>query len=110
MHRFDDERYYLTTDPELQLLGTPAALAKRRSRGEGPRYLKLGKRVVYSGRDLNAYLDECVVEPTCRRGGSSDRSEPGADAAKAASGFTTVLREPRRAPVQQRVEAAAGAA
>ena len=35
MRRFDDERYYVTRDAELQLLGTPAALAKQRSRGEG---------------------------------------------------------------------------
>ena len=76
MRRFDDERYYLTTDSELQLLGTPAALAKKRSRGEGPRYLKVGKRVLYRGRDLNQFLDESVIEPTCRRD-SSDRSEPG---------------------------------
>ena len=109
MRRFDDERYYVTRDAELQLLGTPAALAKQRSRGEGPRYLKVGKRVLYRGRDLNQYLDECVIEPTCRRGGSSDRSEPGADTEEAASGFATVPRE-RRAPVQQRVEPAAGAA
>jgi len=102
VYRFDDERYYVTTDSELHLLGTPAALAKRRSRGEAPRYLKTGKRVLYSGRDLNAYLDECVIEPTSRRGGSSNRSEPGADAAEAA----TVPRE-RRPPVQQRVEATA---
>ena len=109
MLRFDDERYYVTTDSELQLLGTPAALANQRSRGEGPRYLKLGKRVLYRGRDLNAYLDECVIEPTCRRGGNSDRSEAGTDAAEAAAGFTTAPRE-RRAQAQQRVEAATGAA
>lgn len=64
MHGFDDTRYYLTTDPELQLLGSPAALAKQRSRGEGPPYLKLGKRIVYRGRDLNRYLDSCVIQPT----------------------------------------------
>lgn len=69
MRRFDPDRYYMTTDPELVLLGTPDALAKRRSRGEGPRYHKLGKRVLYRGTDLNAYLDRCVIEPTCRRDG-----------------------------------------
>ena len=64
MQRFDDDRYYVTTDPRLELVGTPYALAKRRSRGEGPRYHKVGKRILYLGRDLNSYLDSCVIEPT----------------------------------------------
>ena len=104
MLRFDDERYYVTTDSELQLLGTPAALAKQRSRGEGPRYLKLGRRVLYRGRDLNQFLDESVVEPTCRRD-RSDRSEPGTDSEKVGVSFAAAPRE-RRAQAQPRVEAA----
>ena len=78
MGRFDEDRYYITTDPELKLLGSPYALAKQRSRGEGPRYYKLGKRIVYHGRDLNRYLDACLVEPTsgpCRRDPGETSSE-----------------------------------
>ena len=71
MNRFDDDRYYTTSDAELELLGTPAALAKQRSRGEGPRYHKVGKRVLYLGRDLNEFLDSCVIEPACHRDGSA---------------------------------------
>ena len=78
MYPFDDRRYYLTTDPELELLGSPAALAKQRSRGEGPPYLKLGKRIVYRGSDLNRYLDACVIEPT------SGPGRVGADTGEAA--------------------------
>lgn len=79
MRGFEDERYYLTTDSELELLGSPAAMAKWRSRGEGPRYIRVGKRILYRGRDLNEFLDECVIEPTSRRG-RSDRGEPALDA------------------------------
>ena len=107
MRRFDEERYYLTTDPELLLLGTPAALAKKRSRGEGPTYHKVGKRVLYRGRDLNRFLDECVIEPTCGRDGS-DPSEPGTDSGEAAAGFAVVPRS-GGAPVRQSVEPAASA-
>ena len=64
MGRFDADRYYVTTDPALKLLGSPFAMAKQRSRGEGPRYYKVGKRIIYHGRDLNEYLDACLVEPT----------------------------------------------
>ena len=67
MRRFDETRYYVTTDPELELLGTRDALAKQRSRREGPRYHKVGKRILYRGDDLNEYLDSCVVEPATRR-------------------------------------------
>ena len=81
MQRFQPERYYLTTDPELLLLGTPAALAKQRTRGEGPRYHKVGKRVLYRGSDLNAFLDSCVIEPASSRGGVA-RHEPATDAGK----------------------------
>ena len=63
MTRFEPDRYYLTTDPELELLGTRDTLAKQRHFGVGPRYHKLGKRVLYLGSDLNAYLDSCAVDP-----------------------------------------------
>ena len=64
MHRFDPDRYYATTDPDLRVLGTRDAIAKKRSRGEGPRYHRVGRRVLYLGADLNRHLDECAVDPT----------------------------------------------
>ena len=82
MRRFEDERYYLTTDSELELLGSTDAMAKRRSRGQAPRYSKIGKRILYRGRDLNEFLDECVIEPTSRRG-RSERGDPASDTTQA---------------------------
>ena len=64
LQRFDPDRYYLTTDSELLLLGSPATLAQHRHEGKGPRYVRLGRRVLYRGCDLNEFLDQCVVEPT----------------------------------------------
>ena len=63
MYRFDPDRYYHTTDPALALIGTRDALSKQRQRGLGPRYHLIGKRVLYLGSDLNAFLDECAIEP-----------------------------------------------
>ena len=86
MRRFDPERYYATTDPELRVLGTRDAIAKKRSRGEGPRYHRVGRRVLYLGADLNRYLDECAIDPTIaphrNPGGSvAHVAEPGASVA-----------------------------
>ena len=63
MQRFDPDRYYLTTDPEMLLLGSPATLAQHRYEGKGPRYVRLGRRVLYRGCHLNQYLDQHLVEP-----------------------------------------------
>ena len=76
MNRFAPDRYYLPTDPELQLLGTPAALAQQRYRGQGPPYTKLARRILYRGRDLNAYLDHHVIEPR-GEGSGCEPAEPG---------------------------------
>ena len=66
---FEDDRWYVTSDSELLLLGSPNALAQRRTRGEGPRYHRIGRRILYRGSDLNRFLEECAVEPTAHRGG-----------------------------------------
>ena len=63
MHRFEDTRYFRTTDPELAVIATRGTLAQWRHRGEGPRYVRFGNRVLYAGRDLNAFLDSKIVEP-----------------------------------------------
>ena len=76
MQVFEDDRFYVTTDPELQLIGSRAALSQRRHRGDGPRYLRVGKKILYRGRDLNEFLEGCVVEPTTS--GLSQRSGSGA--------------------------------
>ena len=64
MHRFEPDRYYRTTDPELAVIATRGTLAQWRHHGRGPRYTRFGNRVLYLGTDLNAWLDEQVIEPT----------------------------------------------
>ena len=60
---FQDDKLYLTDDPALQVLGPYSTLAHWRSEGRGPAFIKLGQRVAYSDRDLNAWLTERRVEP-----------------------------------------------
>ena len=64
MKRFDDDTYYRTSDPALAILATRGTLSQWRHRGVGPRYVRLGGRILYLGRDLNDYLDSLVIEPT----------------------------------------------
>ena len=63
MNRFDDSRYYRTTDPELEVIGTRGTMAQWRHRGEGPQYVRFGNRVLYEGAALNSWLDAHRVEP-----------------------------------------------
>ena len=66
MTRFEPNRYYRTSDPELGVVGTRGTLAHWRHRRVGPRYSKFGNRILYRGSDLNAFIDEHVVDPTAR--------------------------------------------
>ena len=50
MRRFDPDRFYKTTDPELTVLATRGTLSQWRHRGEG--------------RALNQWIDEHLVRPT----------------------------------------------
>ena len=60
---FQDDKLYLTDDPALKALGPYSTLAHWRSEGRGPAFIKIGKRVAYQGRDLNAWLTRQRVEP-----------------------------------------------
>ena len=64
MYRFEPDRYYKTTDPELAVIATRGTLSQWRHQGRGPRYLKFGNRVLYLGRDLNEWLDSHGIDPT----------------------------------------------
>ena len=59
--RFDPDRYYRPTDPELGIIGTPGTLAHRRHRGVGPRWVAWGNRVFYRGSELNQFLDDHMI-------------------------------------------------
>jgi predicted DNA-binding transcriptional regulator AlpA len=55
----------LTPEQVAELLGcTTEWLAQLRYRGDGPRFLKLGRLVRYRDRDLNAWLSGSVRERT----------------------------------------------
>lgn len=41
----------------------PSTLNDWRSTGRGPAYLKIGSRVLYRVRDLDEFLETCVVRP-----------------------------------------------
>lgn len=60
--RFDDDLYYAPKDPAMKVIGSPGALAVQRHRGQGPPYTKVGRRVLYLGRDLNQHIDAGRVE------------------------------------------------
>ena len=63
MYQFEDSRYYRTNDPALEVIGTRGTMAQWRHRGEGPRYVRFGNRVLYLGSDLNGWLDAHRVDP-----------------------------------------------
>ena len=60
---FESERLYGTDDEELKQLAPPSTMATWRSEGRGPAYHKFGKRVLYRGADLNAFVAAHRVEP-----------------------------------------------
>jgi hypothetical protein len=61
---FDDKRNYILGDLELEIIGDRDKLAQWRHKGLGPTYYKLGRKVVYRGSDLNAWVEAQRVEPT----------------------------------------------
>lgn len=57
-----------TPDEAAQFLRTTRAqLSQDRYQGRGPRYVKLGRRVLYRWEDLRAYVDSNVYERTDMR-------------------------------------------
>ena len=62
-HLFEQNRNYLPGDPELDLIGDRTKLAQWRHKNTGPAYYKLGRKIIYRGADLNAWVDANRVEP-----------------------------------------------
>lgn len=60
---YDESRLYPPDDPALAQIGSYSTLAQWRSQGKGPAFVRLGKRVAYTGRALNAWLDAQTVNP-----------------------------------------------
>jgi hypothetical protein len=59
---FEHDRSYVLGDPELELIGDRAKLAQWRHKRVGPAFYRLGRKIVYRGRDLNAWADARRVE------------------------------------------------
>ena len=60
---FDNDRNYVLGDCELELIGDRDKLAQWRHKNIGPAYYKLGRKIVYHGRDLNAWADANRIDP-----------------------------------------------
>ncbi len=64
---FEDDRTYVLGDPELNFIGNREKLAQWRHKSMGPAYYKLGRKVVYHGRDLNVWADANRTDPNVDR-------------------------------------------
>ena len=61
---FDETRLYPANDPAVtQTIACYSTMAHWRSEGRGPAYIKIGPRVMFSGRALNEWLQSRTVEP-----------------------------------------------
>ena len=60
---FDDDRTYVLGDPELELLGSRQKLCKWRYQKFGPAWIKIGRKVLYAGSDLNSWLASRRIDP-----------------------------------------------
>jgi len=55
---FDDERNYGPNDPEIiENVGSPALQAQKRHNGTAPSYYRLGRKIIYTGVDCNAWAE-----------------------------------------------------
>ena len=59
---FENNRNYLLSDPELDIIGDREKLAQWRHKGIGPAYYRLGRKIIYRGLDLNAWAEANRVE------------------------------------------------
>ena len=61
---FDETRLYAANDPAVTTTIAPySTMAHWRCEGRGPAYIKVGPRVMFSGRALNEWLQSRTVEP-----------------------------------------------
>lgn len=85
---------------------TDDGLAQMRYRGTGPKFVKVGKKVLYRWSDIRAYLDANTCQRTDdARGPAFDHPEP--NKAKRMNG--AIMSRPARAPAGQRTADPRGA-
>lgn len=58
---FDPEKLYDDTDAELEALGSRSRRAQWRHKRVGPKFIKMGRRVKYSGVALNEWIDKNTI-------------------------------------------------
>ncbi len=56
-YNFDSEKLYCPTDPEMAFIATPRRWAQWRRDGDGPTFIRRGRKVFYGGADLIAWFD-----------------------------------------------------
>ena len=61
---FENERSYVPGDPELDIIGDREKLAQWRHKMKGPAFYRLGRKIIYRGADLNAWVDANRVDPS----------------------------------------------
>ena len=61
---FEDDRTYLLGDPELELIGDREKLAQWRHKMRGPAFYRLGRKIIYRGSDLNAWMAANRCDPS----------------------------------------------
>jgi hypothetical protein len=59
---FEQNRNYVLGDEELNIIGDRDKLAQWRHKGIGPAFYRLGRKIVYHGADLNAWVEARRVE------------------------------------------------
>ena len=60
---FNNDKAYAPSDPEMAIIGDTEKLKQWRHRNVGPAFYRLGRKIVYSGADLNAWVAANRVEP-----------------------------------------------
>ena len=60
---FDNSRTYNSDDPELDIFGSKQKRAKWRYQKFGPAWIKIGRKVLYAGSDLNSWLASRRIDP-----------------------------------------------
>lgn len=61
---FQNDQTYVLGDSALDVLGSREKLAQWRHKRKGPAYYKLGRKIVYRGTDLNAWLEQNRTDPS----------------------------------------------
>ena len=71
---FDDDRTYVLGNPELEFLGSKQKLFKWRYQKFGPAWIKVSRKVLYAGSDLNSWVASRRIDPNQLNDDSSSAS------------------------------------